>query len=76
MFAHNTAEKMGIPFLGEIPLDSRIRETSDEGKPITVLQPKSPLAKSYFDIASVVVEKIDTLAGSKASEGPRIVIEH
>ena len=34
--ARETAEKLGTPFLGEIPLVPRIRETSDSGQPVSV----------------------------------------
>ncbi|MDP9195408.1 MAG: iron-sulfur cluster carrier protein ApbC [Pseudomonadota bacterium] len=50
------AEKQGIPFLGEIPLDPLIRETSDQGEPVTVSRPDSSQARIYADIA----EKIRT----------------
>jgi len=45
------AEKANLPFLGEIPLATPIRETSDEGTPIVFTKPESPLAKAFFTIA-------------------------
>ncbi len=52
--ARQEAEKLGVPFLGEIPLDIAIRETSDAGEPITLTQPESPVAHAYGDIAERV----------------------
>ncbi len=52
--AKREAEKLGVPFLGEIPLDIKIRETSDQGAPIVVSDPENDLAKSYINIAKKV----------------------
>ena len=70
--ARREAERLGTDFLGEIPLDIAIRETSDGGQPIVVSQPDSPHAQAYREIAEKVWEKID--AGA-AAEGPKIVIQ-
>ncbi len=43
--ARREAERLGTDFLGEVPLDMAIRETSDDGRPITVSQPDSPYAE-------------------------------
>src|SRR4029079_14005595 len=37
--ARDEAERLGVPFLGEVPLDMAIRETSDAGSPIVVAEP-------------------------------------
>ena len=70
--ARREAERFGVEFLGEIPLDMAIRETSDGGQPIVVSQPKSPHAAAYRDIAQKVWAK---LSGAQARQGPRIVIQ-
>ena len=70
--ARREAEHLGADFLGEIPLDIVIRETSDSGQPIVVSQPDSPHAQAYRVIAEKVWEKIDAGAGA---EGPKIVIQ-
>ncbi len=49
--ARSEAERLGIPFLGEVPLDIDIRVTSDEGAPIVVSKPQSPQAKRFREIA-------------------------
>jgi ATP-binding protein involved in chromosome partitioning len=46
------AEKLGIPFLGGVPLHMDIRATSDEGRPIVASSPDSPHAQIYRDIAT------------------------
>jgi ATP-binding protein involved in chromosome partitioning len=59
------AEQMGVPFLGEVPIDPQIRSGGDEGKPIVVLAPDSPAARAFFDIACQVAAAISVhnLAG-------------
>jgi len=52
--ARREAERLGSDFLGEVPLDMAIRETSDDGRPIVVAQPDSPHAKTYQTIAARV----------------------
>ncbi|MEM5473656.1 iron-sulfur cluster carrier protein ApbC [Hoeflea sp. AS60] len=49
--AHAEAERIGVPFLGEVPLVMAIRETSDNGTPIVVSDPDSVQARIYRDIA-------------------------
>ena len=46
-----TAEKMGVRFLGEIPLHIDIRTHADEGKPIVEDKPDSPQSLAYMEIA-------------------------
>ena len=53
--AKTEAEKLGIPFLGEIPLDIDIRLSSDGGTPIVVSKPKSPQAARFRDIAASLI---------------------
>jgi ATP-binding protein involved in chromosome partitioning len=52
--AEKEAEKLGLTFLGGIPLHMEIRELSDAGKPITASDPNSPEARIYRDIAATV----------------------
>jgi ATP-binding protein involved in chromosome partitioning len=67
------AATRGIPFLGEIPLDIHIRETSDDGRPIVAIEPDSLHARHYIDIARDLWTAVD--AGTAARPAPRIVIE-
>jgi ATP-binding protein involved in chromosome partitioning len=63
VFAHGgarkEAEKLGVPFLGEVPLDSAIRAHSDDGRPVVASMPGSPQANALIEIARRVA---DTLA--------------
>jgi ATP-binding protein involved in chromosome partitioning len=70
--ARKEAEKLGTDFLGEIPLDIQIRETSDEGQPIVVSKPDSEHAKVYRAIAKTVWEKV---SANLPKAGPRIVVQ-
>ncbi len=68
------AERLGTEFLGEVPLDLAIRETSDSGRPITIAQPENPHALVFRRMAARIWEKV---AGADAvgRTPPRIVIE-
>ncbi len=66
------AAKLGVPFLGEIPLEMTIRATSDEGMPIVASQPDSKCANHYRDIALAVLEALER---STTKEGPKIIVE-
>jgi len=70
--ARREAEQAGVDFLGEIPLDIAIRETSDSGQPIVVSDPASPHAAAYREIAARVWAK---LQGGTGRAAPRIVIQ-
>ncbi len=69
------AEVLGMDFLGEIPLDMEIRETSDNGHPITVSAPDGDHAKAYRAIADQVWKKTDEAKRSQATAAPRIVVQ-
>ncbi|PCI33952.1 MAG: iron-sulfur cluster carrier protein ApbC [Alphaproteobacteria bacterium] len=56
--ARDVAEKLGVDFLGEIPLHMDIRTTSDNGTPIVIHQPDSPHSAIYIDIARKVAAKL------------------
>lgn len=49
-----TAEKLGVPFLGEIPIDPEIVVGGDAGKPIIVAAPGSEAAEAYMNVASTL----------------------
>lgn len=58
--ARTEANKIGVPFLGEIPLEMIVRETSDAGAPIVASQPDHPISVIYRQIATRVMAEIDT----------------
>jgi len=73
--ARREAEKLGTDFLGEVPLDIAIRETSDGGAPIVVSQPESGHARVYMAIAALVSQKIEASLGEAKRKAPRIVVQ-
>ena len=70
--ARREAEKLGVEFLCEVPLDIAIRETSDDGTPIVVARPDSEHAKVYRLLAKRVWEKV---AAQTQRPAPRIVVQ-
>jgi len=71
--ARHEAERLGVPFLGEVPLEMSIRETSDAGLPIVATQPDSSHAAAYRAIAAKVRDQLGGAGPAKAA--PKIVIE-
>ena len=69
--ARREAERLGVPFLGEVPLDIAIREKSDSGSPVVATAPDSAHAQYYREIA---IRVRDGLAAS-SRPAPKIVIE-
>jgi ATP-binding protein involved in chromosome partitioning len=69
--ARHEAERLGVPFLGEVPLHMEIREKSDSGLPVVATVPDGPLAAIYRDIAAKVHEQIQ----GATRVAPNIVIE-
>jgi len=71
--ARKEADRLGVPFLGEIPLHMDIREKSDAGLPVVATEPDGPHAKIYRDIAARIRDQLAGGTGSRAA--PKIVIE-
>lgn len=69
--ARDEAQRLGVPFLGEIPLHMDIRTNSDAGSPVTVSSPDGPHAVIYKSIADKVLQRLDKETGTK----PQIVFE-
>ena len=69
--ARREAERLGVPFLGEVPLAMDIREKSDAGAPVVATEPDGPHAKIFREIAARVRDGF-MAAGRPA---PQIVIE-
>lgn len=73
--AKEEASRLGVPFLGEVPLHMDIRTNSDGGTPITVSAPKSNHAEIYKEIAGEVVSRLEIEESLASSSGPEIVFE-
>ncbi|GIK81761.1 MAG: Mrp/NBP35 family ATP-binding protein [Pseudorhodoplanes sp.] len=71
--ARHEADRLNVPFLGEVPLDMTIRETSDAGLPVVATRPDGPHAKVYREIATRVRDQLQ--GRSRARGAPNIVIE-
>jgi ATP-binding protein involved in chromosome partitioning len=71
--ARREADRWGVQFLGEVPLELKIREMSDAGKPIVASEPDGSYAKIYKDIAAKVRAALEGSVGKRAA--PKIVIE-
>jgi ATP-binding protein involved in chromosome partitioning len=56
------AEEMSIPFLGEVPIDTRVRSGGDEGQPIVAAAPDAPAAQALSEIAGKVAAQISVQA--------------
>ena len=69
--ARDTAAALGAPFLGEIPLVAKIRETSDSGNPVSVSAPDGPEALAFLALAQKVKAALETAS----RPAPKIVIE-
>jgi len=78
IFAHggaqSEAKRLGVRFLGEVPLTLAIRETSDAGKPVVASDPKSGAAEAYRAIANAAWAELERHKG-EARSAPRIVME-
>ena len=70
-----TRTRLGVPFLGEVPLTIAIRETSDAGRPVVATDPTSAPAQAYREIAARAVAELEREKGS-ARAAPKIVMEN
>jgi ATP-binding protein involved in chromosome partitioning len=69
--ARKEAEKLRVPFLGEVPLDAAVRALSDEGRPVVAAMPESPQASALIEIARRVAETL-AVGAPGAKPAPRI----
>jgi ATP-binding protein involved in chromosome partitioning len=69
------AEQYGVALLGELPLDARIREEADGGKPTVIAAPDSPRARAYFEMARRTAAALSRRARDRSSVFPKIVVE-
>jgi len=60
--ARATAQRLGLPFLGEIPLATPIRQTADAGKPIVLTDPGSFAAKAFREAAEQLAAQVSIRA--------------
>ena len=70
------AKQYEVELLGSLPLDVKIREGVDNGKPTVAIEPNSVISDNYRDIARSVAAKISLQAKDYTSRFPKIVIEN
>ncbi|CTQ41972.1 Mrp/NBP35 family ATP-binding protein [Roseibium aggregatum] len=73
--ARAEADRLKVPFLGEVPLTMKIRETSDAGTPVVVSDPEGSVAGIYKDIAAKVLDSIDRESAEPTRAAPSIVFD-
>src|SRR5471030_1460263 len=71
--ARHEAERLGVPFLGEVPLHMSIREKSDSGRPVAETEPDGPHARVYREIAALVRDQL--AGGNTVKPAPKFIIE-
>jgi ATP-binding protein involved in chromosome partitioning len=70
------AQQYNVALLGQLPLDIRIREETDNGKPTVVADPECKIALIYRDVARRVSAKLSMQKKDYASKFPNIVIQN
>jgi ATP-binding protein involved in chromosome partitioning len=80
IFGEGGAQKMcndyKVPFLGSLPLDIRIREQADSGRPTVVADPDGKIAQVYRDIARKVAISVAEKAADFSAKFPSIVVQN
>ena len=69
------ADEYGLPYLGAIPLDIRIRENADSGKPTVVADPDGTISSIYKDIARRAAGRLASQKKDYTTKFPSIVIQ-
>ncbi len=49
------AARVGVPLLGEVPLDSQLREAGDRGEPLVAVDPDAPAARAIYGVAEAIL---------------------
>ncbi len=73
--ARAEAERLGVPFLGEVPLEMQTREMSDAGTPVVAAAPQSPQARVYREIAVKTWDRVRQEQEAARAATPAIVFE-
>jgi ATP-binding protein involved in chromosome partitioning len=69
------AKEHGVTLLGELPLDARIREEADGGRPSVIAAPDSPRARAYLEMARRTAAQLAKRAKDRSTLFPKIVVE-
>ena len=57
---HRTADMLGVPFLGEVPIDPKVVVGGDSGEPIVAAHPDSPAAMAFRELARQVADQVES----------------
>ena len=68
------AEQYGVALLGALPLDIRIREETDAGRPTVIADPDGPVGRAYLETARHTAARL-SIASATAPAAPRITVE-
>jgi ATP-binding protein involved in chromosome partitioning len=71
----NLSEQYGVPLLGTLPLDRRIREETDDGKPTVAADPKSPIARAFIEAALRAAGELAARSKDYSRLFPNITVE-
>jgi ATP-binding protein involved in chromosome partitioning len=69
------AQQYGVELLAQLPLDIRIREHTDSGKPLVVAEPQGALAMAYIDMARTVAARLSRISREQGASFPTISVE-
>ncbi len=75
--AKEASRRAGIPFLGEVPLDTSIRVSGDRGKPVTLESSESASVRAFHEIASRLASQVSVLNASDGIQDktPLVMVE-
>jgi ATP-binding protein involved in chromosome partitioning len=68
------AEQYGVDLLASLPLDMRIREETDAGRPTVVADPDGPIGRAYLQMARRTAARL-SLAAAAGTAAPKITVE-
>jgi ATP-binding protein involved in chromosome partitioning len=69
------AAQYGVQLLGALPLDARIREEADGGKPTVVAAPQSPRSLAYLELARRTAGELARRGKDRSAAFPKIIVE-
>jgi ATP-binding protein involved in chromosome partitioning len=69
------SDQYGVPLLGSLPLDKRIREETDGGTPTVAADPRGPLARRFTEVALRAVGELAARAKDYSLLFPKITVE-
>ncbi|MES2207867.1 MAG: iron-sulfur cluster carrier protein ApbC [Pseudomonadota bacterium] len=72
---HHLAEDYNAPFLGQLPLDIKIREHSDSGTPIVISDPLSPITQAYINLARRMSIQLAHTGREFSHKFPQIIMQ-